>query len=1811
VKNSLAKANGLFLLGGLCIVALFAYLGLGPKPAEAVANNQTINFQGRLLNSQGAAVNDGFYNIEFKIYQDGDGQSAGDTTGSPAGTLKWTEAHLNSASHGVKVVNGFLSVQLGSVTAFGTSIDWNQGNLWLSMNIGDTSSCTITTDFTTDCNGDGEMLPMQPLTASPYAMNSGRLGGLLSTNFVQLAQGVQTDNTTASSIGINKTGASGDILQLQKGGVNVVRVDNSGSLILGQAGTGGQNGSLVFSTTNASNSTITINAASTATSYTLTLPTAGPALGECLQNDGTTLGQLTFGPCGANGTFLSKDTTDTSQADAGGGFLYTFTNTGTAGTGGVLSLDNSDNTGSAFSVTTSGNPAAGKAVIYGQNTNASPSGNLLDLESGSTPTSKFSVDAAGNVSLGGASPVTIQGTASNGTLNIKANGTGILALDTSGAGTINVANSNATSINVGSGSVTSTIVVQSSGISQTITGSATTPSDIIKTGTDSSSAFQVQNHNSQSVFGVDTLANQAVLGQSSAVDGSLLFKNSASGHGITLNSTGANTDYTLTLPAQAPSGGLCIQTSTGNASQLVFASCANNNTSISQVAYWDANATNVITGVTPSTIGDVIVLTTQIPNAGVTVSGISSTNVTTWNKVVANNGNGTVSRVEMWVGTVTSLATSNITVTYVGGTASGEEVTATEFTAAGVNQSTSWGIESSNALLNTTPNTTVNYPSLTAVNGAELYIGYAQVQNPPATTNNTTGFSYKQTNTQHNMVTYDPSLTANTAYQPTALQGSSGQSNTVAAILTAFVTSTAINNSTSLQKANFYVQAANSGSVAGVLQAASSGSADILDLRNSAGANVLTASSTGDVAIKSAGSTTAFQVQNSSNYAVMSVDTTGGQVVVGDATHLSGKITFADSGDSNTISIQAPSTIATSYSLKLPNNSPTAGLCLATSPSDANQLIFSSCATQVSAATISFVNEWDSHGTGVTNIAGVSPTSVGNLMVFYSHTGSGGTINTISGGGVPAGGWTKVTAYTGAGTPGNIEMWRGVVTTAGASAINVTYTGTAGTNEIVAEEFTMGSANGTWAIDTSGTATSTSNVATVNYPNLTPLNSNELYTGYAYGGGTMSLSSPTTGFTYVPTGFPKYLTYKTNVAGGTPYQPVAQQTSGVYASIAALVEAYVGTSVIVNTTSTQQANFNVQASVSGTVAGILQAATSGTADIFEALDSSGNNVMSINGSTGVTLGESTVAGGTLVFNAGSNSNTVTITAPSTPGTNILLKLPSAQAAPGQCLSASPSDSTQLVFSSCANQVTSVAINFVNSWNNSGNGVTTIPTVSAVNLNDLMVLFSSPRGSGSISNVSGGGVTVWSKVASTTTGSGADTTSIDMWKGVVTSTGASPISVTFSGSTGNPNELAAMEFSTGSNTGSWVVDASNTQYNGTSSTSMTFPSLTPQSSRDLYVGYGSGGTYSSGCYTGFTCLAGALGNRVGIYNTSISASTQPVVTTTSAASLTVGALIAAYSSSSVISNSTVTQQANFNIQAATSTSVAGVLQAFPGSSTDILQIMDDTSAVVDSFSSTGNLLVKPSTVSASAFQVQTNGGVNVLSADTNGKRVVVGAGVTGESAVSLLVLDSQTGNTADLATAVNGAMYYNASTHEFRCAAAGAWQNCSGLIYSNVSTPTINNCSNNCAAFSTAAAIPANYCQTGRVINLRASGYYSSLATASNLQFGVYYGLDGSVAANDVLIGSLPPTVSVSSASNNYFQLDFTANCFSTSSIMAEGNLSIQVGSAGSGLTTVPLNATSGTTVTTTSAQNLYIFPIWGTASTSNTATITQLNVSSP
>lgn len=180
----------------------------------AAGVNEQINYQGRLLTGAGAVVPDGSYNIEFKIYQDGDGVLGGGDE-----TLKWTESR--TGGNKVVVKNGYFSVYLGAVNPFSSSVDWNQDSLWLSINIGGSGAVSW----------DGEMSPYTRFSSTPYAINTKYFNGLQSSDFLQLAKGVQTDTSAVySSLFINKTGATANILQLQKAGSDVFVVANDGGV---------------------------------------------------------------------------------------------------------------------------------------------------------------------------------------------------------------------------------------------------------------------------------------------------------------------------------------------------------------------------------------------------------------------------------------------------------------------------------------------------------------------------------------------------------------------------------------------------------------------------------------------------------------------------------------------------------------------------------------------------------------------------------------------------------------------------------------------------------------------------------------------------------------------------------------------------------------------------------------------------------------------------------------------------------------------------------------------------------------------------------------------------------------------------------------------------------------------------------------------------------------------------------------------------------------------------------------------------------------------------------------------------------------------------------------------------------------------------------------------------------------------------------------------------------------------------------------------------------------------------------------------
>lgn len=159
-----------------CLAALWvAGLWFCPRALRA-ALPDTLNYQGRMLLTSGAAVADSSSNnIAFALY-----------TVPTGGTAIWTESQS-----GVTTAAGLFNVQLGAIASL-SGLAWDQP-YWLGINF----------------NGNGEMSPRTPLTMAPYAFRAKSL--------VAPAQ-------------VSATVAGGPVLSAQNFG--------NGAGILGQSGSG-------------------------------------------------------------------------------------------------------------------------------------------------------------------------------------------------------------------------------------------------------------------------------------------------------------------------------------------------------------------------------------------------------------------------------------------------------------------------------------------------------------------------------------------------------------------------------------------------------------------------------------------------------------------------------------------------------------------------------------------------------------------------------------------------------------------------------------------------------------------------------------------------------------------------------------------------------------------------------------------------------------------------------------------------------------------------------------------------------------------------------------------------------------------------------------------------------------------------------------------------------------------------------------------------------------------------------------------------------------------------------------------------------------------------------------------------------------------------------------------------------------------------------------------------------------------------------------------------------------------------------------
>ncbi|HYH74456.1 MAG TPA: tail fiber domain-containing protein [Candidatus Saccharimonadales bacterium] len=276
-QNIVTVKRALVLALPVLFVVMAAISALLPSQVATAAGSNTINFQARLLTAAGNVVPDGYYNVEFKLYgalAPDIGQTpitgscttttdAGNTTPVTDEDCIWTETR--TGANKVRVANGYLTVNLGSVTSLPSNANWSQ-ELWLSMNIGGTGSPSW----------DGEMNPRLKLTAVPHAFSSAKVTSSDGTGSATVANGeVGTICIQGSSnCGFIKSQAS--VLQTATTNLEIQGSDEEATTLVVKAATG-QTAS-IFEVQDATGSSLmAVGPASAAINSSLTVAGGGSA----------------------------------------------------------------------------------------------------------------------------------------------------------------------------------------------------------------------------------------------------------------------------------------------------------------------------------------------------------------------------------------------------------------------------------------------------------------------------------------------------------------------------------------------------------------------------------------------------------------------------------------------------------------------------------------------------------------------------------------------------------------------------------------------------------------------------------------------------------------------------------------------------------------------------------------------------------------------------------------------------------------------------------------------------------------------------------------------------------------------------------------------------------------------------------------------------------------------------------------------------------------------------------------------------------------------------------------------------------------------------------------------------------------------------------------------------------------------------------------------------------------------------------------------------------------------------------------------
>lgn len=207
---------------------------------------------------------------------------------------------------------------------------------------------------------------------------------------------------------------------------------------------------------------------------------------------------------------------------------------------------------------------------------------------------------------------------------------------------------------------------------------------------------------------------------------------------------------------------------------------------ITEVSGFPKTSANLSTGpfqvsVTTSAIGDLIICTgrvQQLATGTMAIASVSGGGATNWQSIVELNDSTNKRFLWAWFGTVSSVGTSNLVVTFSGtATISGVRVAADSFTSPGQ----SWGVDVSGSNGSGVSSTTLTWPSLTPSANGELWWGYGLTN---GTFGSGTPASFTFSNAAANETCFNPSPTGGTAYQPSGTDSASGAVDAVGVVFT-------------------------------------------------------------------------------------------------------------------------------------------------------------------------------------------------------------------------------------------------------------------------------------------------------------------------------------------------------------------------------------------------------------------------------------------------------------------------------------------------------------------------------------------------------------------------------------------------------------------------------------------------------------------------------------------------------------------------------------------------------------------------------------------------------------------------------------------------------------------------------------------------------------------------------------------------------------------------------------------------------------------------------------------------------------------